>query len=143
MKSAALIVAAGLCLAGCSSDQGNSGSSQVSSDQNSNMVRPSDNSADNSAVTASNREYPNNGSRTIQGQTASDLQMTSDIHRRISDQNLTNINASSVVVVTNNGFVTLTGSVPSEQDRVAVGRAAGEIAGTDHVDNEVTVSRTH
>ena len=144
MKSAVLILAAGICVAGCSSDQG-SGTSLMSSSQNpnSNTVPPSDNSQNSAAINAGNQQFPSAQGHAIQGQSDSDLRITADIHRRIAEQNLSGTNAPNVNVFTANGMVTLTGTVTSAADRVAVGRAAREIAGDNNVDNEVQVSRTY
>jgi osmotically-inducible protein OsmY len=69
-----------------------------------------------------------------------DLTTTRDIRKAImSDKNLSTY-AHNVKVITSNGFVTLKGPVRSEDEKKAVVAKAIDVAGRDHVANELTVA---
>jgi len=69
-----------------------------------------------------------------------DLRITRDIRRAIvADKNLSTY-AHNVKVITADGFVTLKGPVRSEDERKAIEAKAIDVAGHDHVANELTVA---
>ncbi len=69
-----------------------------------------------------------------------DLAITRSIRRAIvADKGLSTY-AHNVKVITDNGFVTLKGPVRSDEERQAVEAKAIDVAGRDHVANELTVA---
>ena len=69
-----------------------------------------------------------------------DLKMTQDIRRSIvKDKNLSTY-AHNVKIVTQNGRVTLRGPVRSDEEKSAIEAKAAEVAGHDHVKNELQVA---
>ena len=76
-----------------------------------------------------------------QKNTRNDLGISRDIRRAIvADKGLSTY-AHNVKVITENGWVTLKGPVRSEDERKAIEAKAVEIAGRDHVANELTVAK--
>ncbi len=69
-----------------------------------------------------------------------DLAITRDIRKAlVADKSLSTY-AHNVKVITENGFVTLKGPVRSDDERKTVEAKAIDVAGRDHVANELTVA---
>src|ERR1051326_9064330 len=66
-----------------------------------------------------------------------DLKITQDIRRSIMKDKGLSTYAHNVKVITENGNVTLRGTVPSAQEKAAIEGKADEVAGTKHVKNEI------
>ena len=69
-----------------------------------------------------------------------DLAITRDIRRAIVGDKTLSTYAHNVKVITENGFVTLKGPVRSEDERKAVAAKAIDVAGRDHVADELTIA---
>jgi len=69
-----------------------------------------------------------------------DLTITQDIRKAIMADKSLSTYAHNVKVITENGNVTLKGPVRSEDERKTVTAKAIEVAGRDHVANELTVT---
>jgi len=75
-----------------------------------------------------------------QKNTKRDIAITRDIRKAIvADKGLSTY-AHNVKVITEDGFVTIKGPVRSEDERKAIEAKAVEVAGRDHVANELTVA---
>jgi len=69
-----------------------------------------------------------------------DLTITQDIRKAIMADKSLSTYAHNVKVITENGNVTLKGPVRSEDERKTVTAKAIDVAGRDHVANELTVA---
>ena len=69
-----------------------------------------------------------------------DLAITRDIRRAIVADKTLSTYAHNVKVISENGFVTLKGPVRSEDEKRSVEAKAQEVAGKDHVANELTIA---
>lgn len=69
-----------------------------------------------------------------------DLAITRDIRRAIVADKSLSLYAHNVKVITEKGFVTLKGPVRSDDEKKAVEAKAIEVAGRDHVADELTVA---
>ena len=69
-----------------------------------------------------------------------DLAVTQNIRKAIIADKSLSTYAHNVKVITSNGFVTLKGPVRSEDEKKAVVAKAIDVAGRDHVANELTVA---
>src|SRR5438132_5277547 len=75
-----------------------------------------------------------------QKNTTTDLAISRDIRRAIVADKSLSTYAHNVKVISENGSVTLKGPVRSEAERKAVVAKAVEVAGRDHVANELTIA---
>ena len=75
-----------------------------------------------------------------QKNTTTDLAISRDIRRAIVADKSLSTYAHNVKVISENGSVTLKGPVRSEEERKAVVAKAVEVAGRDHVANELTIA---
>jgi len=83
---------------------------------------------------------PGEVTATSQANGKHDIAITRDIRRAIvADKGLSTY-AHNVKVITNKGFVTLKGPVRSEDEKKAVEAKAIEVAGREHVANELTIA---
>jgi osmotically-inducible protein OsmY len=69
-----------------------------------------------------------------------DLAITRDIRRSIVADKTLSTYAHNVKVISENGFVTLKGPVRSEDEKRSIEAKAAEVAGKDHVANELTIA---
>jgi len=74
---------------------------------------------------------------------ASDTEVTQQIHQVLASDPAFSTMARNVQVVTANGKVTLHGVVANQDEKLAVGSKAREIAGPKNVDNQLEVATTH
>jgi len=70
-----------------------------------------------------------------------DLAITQDIRKAIMADKSLSTYAHNVKVITENGNVTLKGPVRSEQERKTVTDKAIQVAGREHVANELTIAK--
>jgi hyperosmotically inducible protein len=70
----------------------------------------------------------------------SDLEITRQIRRSITEDKGLSSYAKNVKVITQNGNVTLRGPVRSDEERKSIEAKAAEVAGTGHVKNEIQIS---
>ena len=75
-----------------------------------------------------------------QKDTHSDLEITRQIRRSITEDKALSSYAKNVKVITQNGNVTLRGPVRSDEERKSIEAKAAEVAGTGHVKNEIQTS---
>jgi osmotically-inducible protein OsmY len=75
-----------------------------------------------------------------QDENTADVKTTADIRSRITADSSMSINARNVKIVTSQGKVTLRGPVDSAAEKDAIDKIAREIAGADHVDNQIEVA---
>jgi osmotically-inducible protein OsmY len=73
----------------------------------------------------------------------SDTQVTQQIHQAIGSDPAFSTMARNVQVVTANGKVTLHGVVANQDEKLAVGAKARQIAGPKNVGNQLEVATTH
>jgi len=76
---------------------------------------------------------------TDQGGASSDTEMTQAIRKRITAMDSLSMNARNIKIITLNGEVTLRGPVSSQAERDQIVAIAHELAGPDHVVNELEV----
>jgi hyperosmotically inducible periplasmic protein len=94
---------------------------------------------DNTGINKQNASSPT-GNADRQKEDPSDRALTKRIRQSvISDKNLSTY-AHNVKIVAVNGTVTLNGVVRSDQEREDVGMKAAEVAGKDHVVNDLKVA---
>jgi len=74
---------------------------------------------------------------------SSDTAVTQQIHQAISSDPAFSTMARNVQIVTANGMVTLHGVVANQDEKLAVGSKAREIAGPKNVDNQLEIATTH
>jgi hyperosmotically inducible protein len=70
----------------------------------------------------------------------SDVEITRQIRRSITDDKALSSYAKNVKIVTQNGNVTLRGPVRSDEERKSVEAKAADIAGTGHVKSEIQIA---
>lgn len=73
-----------------------------------------------------------------QNENQADIDMTARIRKQIVDTKMS-VNAQNVKVITQTGKVTLRGPVKSDEEKQRIQDIAADIAGADHVDNELEV----
>ena len=91
--------------------------------------------ADNTRV---NR--PDQISASTQKNGKDDLAITRDIRRSIVNDKSLSTYARNVKVITERGYVTLKGPVRSDEERKTIEAKAIDVAGRDHVANELSVA---
>jgi osmotically-inducible protein OsmY len=74
---------------------------------------------------------------------SSDTAVTQQIHQALASDPAFSTMARNVQVVTANGKVTLHGVVANQDEKLAVGSKAREIAGPKNVDNQLEIATTH
>jgi len=91
--------------------------------------------------TANNKGDNQKGAMTAdqQKETAADRDLAKKIRKSIASDSSLSTYAHNVKVIVRDGMVTLKGPVKSDDEKNAVGAKAGEIAGTDKVQNQLTV----
>jgi osmotically-inducible protein OsmY len=73
-----------------------------------------------------------------QGQNKSDVQITADIRKGVTNANLS-VTAQNVKIITQSGKVTLRGPVKSQDEKDAIGRVANDAVGATNVDNQLQI----
>lgn len=95
--------------------------------------------ADNSAI--NERDRPGTSKTPIdQNENPEDIKITADIRKRVVSQADFSISAQNIKIITADRKVTLRGPVASEKERDAIAKIAAEIAGEDHVDNQIEIA---
>jgi hyperosmotically inducible periplasmic protein len=74
-----------------------------------------------------------------QGNSRSDVRMTADIRKGITDGKDMSVNARNVKIITNEGMVTLRGPVNSSEEKRLIGEIANSFATVGNVDNQLEV----
>jgi hyperosmotically inducible periplasmic protein len=102
--------------------------------------RPSDYDADNTGTNVRDRDdaavTPGD-----QGSSDTDLRLTREIRRAVTDDDALSVNAQNVKIVTRDGVVTLRGPVDSPQEKDQVAAKAAAVSGVKRVDNQLEVNR--
>jgi len=75
--------------------------------------------------------------------TAEDRSLTQKIRKSIRTDKFVSRCLGSIKILSQNGKVSLTGSVRSEQEKIAIDSKAIAVAGVDNVANELMVARTN
>jgi len=75
-----------------------------------------------------------------QGKSAKDREITQRIRESLVTQNDLSFTAKNVKVITSDGRVTLRGPVRNSHEKVAIENVARNVAGTDHVANQLQVT---
>ena len=75
-----------------------------------------------------------------QKETAADRELTQKIRKAVMDEKTLSTYAHNVKIVAQNGQVTLKGPVRTEEEKRMVEAKAAEIAGADHVVNQITIA---
>ena len=91
--------------------------------------------------TQRNSSEQNRDTNTAEKQSSSkdDLALTQKIRQAVMKDGSLSINAKNVKIIAQNGKITLKGPVESQQEKDAIATKAGEIAGKDHVDDQLEV----
>jgi osmotically-inducible protein OsmY len=76
-----------------------------------------------------------------QGNSQADTDLTARIRKAIMADDALSFDAKNSKIITQNGHVTLRGSVKSMQEKQTIGRAASKLAGAGHVTNDLEVAR--
>jgi len=74
-----------------------------------------------------------------QGQTKTDLEITQDIRKAISNEKSLSINAYNVKIITTSGKVTLKGPVRSEEERKIIEDIASNVVGKENIESEMDI----
>ncbi len=77
-----------------------------------------------------------------QGNSAADLNMTAQIRKDVMNHDGFSTYAKNIKIITRNGDVTLRGPVKSDQEKREIGDIAAQVAGADHVENQLEVKET-
>jgi hyperosmotically inducible periplasmic protein len=75
-----------------------------------------------------------------QKETAADRDLARKIRQSILKDKSLSTYAHNIKVIAHDGMVTLKGPVHSEDEKQVIGTKAGEIAGADKVDNQITIA---
>ena len=105
----------------------------VASAQDSSVVAP-----DNSAVNVRDRN-PNAITADQQTNAKTDIELTREIRRSVTNDHSLSMMAHNVKIVSANGNVTLRGPVKTESEKNEIASKAQAIAGADRVDNQLEV----
>lgn len=135
---AALLALGCLVLVGCNDAQSPAGSSKPVTNP---PTRTADKGAvdrDNTAVNVRDRD-PVAKTPIDQNENKEDIRITADIRKRVTDTKMS-VDAQNVKIITQDGRVTLRGPVKSDEERNAIEEIATDVAGADHVTNELEVS---
>lgn len=95
--------------------------------------------ADDTAVNARDRD-PNAKTPIDQNENPTDIQITADIRKRVVNEKDFSINAQNIKIITADGKVTLRGPVKSELEHDTIVKIAHDVAGKDHVDDQIEVA---
>ena len=95
--------------------------------------------ADNTAINDRDR-HPAAKTPLDQNENSSDIQITADIRKQVVKQDGLSVDAHNVKIITADGKVTLRGPVKTQQEREAIEKIALQVAGNDHVDNQLEVA---
>jgi hyperosmotically inducible periplasmic protein len=68
-----------------------------------------------------------------------DIELTRQIRRAVEKDDSISMEAHNVKIISDNGIVTLRGPVKTRHDKIAIGKKARAIAGTDNVNNQLQV----
>ena len=74
-----------------------------------------------------------------QNENKKDIDITANIRKRVVDTKMS-VNAQNVKIITQDGRVTLRGPVESEDEKRQIEEIAADVAGADHVDNQIEVN---
>ena len=75
-----------------------------------------------------------------QSNAASDRALTQQVRKAITQDKSMSTYAHNVKVVTQNGLVTLSGPVRSDEEKQAIVQKAAEVAGQDHIVDQISVA---
>jgi hyperosmotically inducible periplasmic protein len=75
-----------------------------------------------------------------QKQNKSDLQITQQIRKLVTDDKGLSTYAKNVKIITQNGSVTLSGPVRSEDEKKSIEAKASQVAGSTHVKSEIQIA---
>jgi hyperosmotically inducible periplasmic protein len=135
----ALICVAGLQLAACdqTSDQTPPAEPQAATQPSTQERLPATTQPNDTGVNVRDRS----SAAVTPGEQAedqADIQLLANIRKRVMTANLS-VTAQNVKIITNNGLVTLRGPVTSQTEKDTIARIAADLAGPDHVTNELQV----
>jgi hyperosmotically inducible protein len=115
--------------------------------------RDANDSLDNSARSSSPKAAADNTARNErdrdgtsvtpidQGNNQSDLDITQKIRQAVMGNSSLSFTAKNVKIITRGGKVTLRGTVPSYEERLAIEGAARNVAGKENVESEIEVKK--
>jgi hyperosmotically inducible periplasmic protein len=131
-----------------SSSPSESGRTTVSPDTSSTPDTIPPRGSDNSSATAPDNTARNERDRSgnavtpmDQGNGQSDLDITQKIRQAVMGNSSLSFTAKNVKIVTQSGKVTLRGTVPTYEERLAVEEAARSVAGKNNVQSEIEVKK--
>jgi len=75
-----------------------------------------------------------------QKQNKNDVQITQQIRKLVTDDKALSTYAKNVKIITQNGSVTLSGPVRSEDEKKSIEAKAAQVAGSTHVKNELQIA---
>ncbi len=94
-----------------------------------------------SGVTGATTETDKSEKADNLNQNSKDLEITREIRRGLVNQNDLSVRAHNLSVVTQNGLVTLRGTVPLTAEKVSAGQIAQGVSGVSSVNNLIQVSK--
>ena len=97
------------------------------------------NSSDVQGGTLDSMQNGSTAAGTQQSSSEADLKTTARIHKAVQQNSALSFAAKKVSIETINGRVTLRGAVNSDRERSIIEKAAADIAGPTHVDDQLTV----
>lgn len=74
-----------------------------------------------------------------QNENKADLALTQKVRKALMDDDVLSTMAKNVTVISQNGVVTLKGTVPSPEEKTRIGEQAQAIAGLGRVENQISV----
>ena len=90
--------------------------------------------------TKTNARMDQNATADKQSNTASDRELTRQVRKAITQDKSMSTYAHNVKVVAQNGQVILSGPVRSDEEKQAIVQKAGEVAGQDHIVDQISVA---
>ena len=90
--------------------------------------------------TKANAQTDQNAAADQQGNAASDRELTRLVRKAIIEDKSMSTYGDNVKVVTRNGQVTLSGAVRSDEEKQAIVEKAGEVAGQEHIVDQISVA---
>jgi len=137
MRSFIFLTLVAICAGGCA-DRVVDGP-RSARDDTTPTVRTADDAADRDNTGVNVRDRSDAVKTPInQNENQRDVNITADIRKRVVDTEMS-VNAQNVKIITQDGQVTLRGPVKDMAEKNAIDAIAKEVAGAEHVDNQLEV----
>ncbi len=123
------------------SDKSSEANTSWESRENDHSVFRNNDNNNVSGITGATTETEKNTKADNQNQNSKDLEITREIRRGLVNQKDLSVRAQNLTVVTQNGMVTLSGTVPLAAEKVSAGRIAQGVSGVSSVNNLIQVNK--